>query len=63
MKGPIKQTVIISPIDIDGFYKINKDGLCINKKDLHMIMDDPNMHSDVKNQIQKIFPNLSRNKF
>ena len=38
MKGCIKQTVVISPIDINWFYKINKDGLCIDKKDLHMII-------------------------
>ncbi|MGN6709441.1 MAG: hypothetical protein ACTHKF_08855 [Candidatus Nitrosocosmicus sp.] len=55
MKGCIKQTVVISPINIDWFYKINKDGLCINRDDLHMIIDDPNMPKDVKKQIQNIF--------
>jgi hypothetical protein len=58
MKGCIKQTVVISPIDIDWFYKIKKDGLCINADDLHMIIDDPNMPKDVKKQIQNIFPYL-----
>jgi hypothetical protein len=58
MKGCIKQTVVISPIDIDWFYKIKKDGLCINRDDLHMIIDDPNMPKDVKKQIQNIFPYL-----
>lgn len=58
MKGCIKQTVVISPIDIDWFYKINKDGLCINRDDLHMIIDDPNMPKDVKKQIQNVFPYL-----
>ncbi|MGN6351114.1 MAG: hypothetical protein ACTHL3_06585 [Candidatus Nitrosocosmicus sp.] len=58
MKGCIKQTVVISPINIDWFYKINKDGLCINRDDLHMIIDDPNMPKDVKKQIQNIFPYL-----
>jgi hypothetical protein len=43
------------PIDIDWFYKINKDGLCIDKKDLHMIIDDPNIPKDIKKQIQKFF--------
>ena len=58
MKGCIKQTVVISPIDIDWFYKINKDGLCINRDDLHMIIDDPSMPKDVKKQIQNIFLHL-----
>ncbi len=50
-------TVIISPIDIKWFYKINESGLCINRKDLHMIIGDQNMPRDVKT-ILKIFPNL-----
>jgi hypothetical protein len=58
MKGCIKQTVVISPIDIEWFYKINKDGLCIDKENLHMIIDDSNMPKDVKKQIQNIFTNL-----
>jgi hypothetical protein len=56
MKGCIKQIIILSPIDIEWFYKINKDGLCINKADLHMIIEDHNMPKDVKKQIEKLFP-------
>jgi hypothetical protein len=63
MKGCIKQTVVISPIDIDWFYKINKDGLCIDKRDFHMIIDDPNMPKNVKKQIQKIFHHLASDRF
>jgi len=63
MKGCIKQTVVISPIDIDWFYKINKDGLCIDKRDLHMVIDDPNMPKNVKKQIQKIFHHLASDRF
>ncbi len=59
MKRCVKQTDIISPIDIKWFYKIDKNGLCINRADLHMIMDDPNIPKDVKNQIEKIFHNLT----
>jgi hypothetical protein len=59
MKGCIKQTVLLSPIDIKWFYKINKNGLCINRADLNMIMGDPNMPKDVKNKIEKVFPHLS----
>ncbi len=59
MKGCGKQTDIISPMDIKWFYKINKNGLCINRVDLHMIIDDPNMSKDAKKQIKKIFPRLS----
>ena len=61
MKGCIKQTVVISPIDIDGFYKINKDGLCINNSNLLMIRADPDIFKDVKKaNTKKIFPNLDK---
>ena len=43
-----RPTVIISPLDIKWFYKINESGLCINRKDLHMIIEDQNMPKDVK---------------
>ena len=43
-----RTTVIISPTDIKWFYKINELGLCINRKDLHMIIEDQNMPKDVK---------------
>jgi hypothetical protein len=59
MTGCTKSTVVISPIDIKWFYKISKEGLCINRKDLHKIIEDPNMPKDVKKQITKIFPHLS----
>lgn len=60
MKGCIKQTDIIIPIDIKWFYKIDKYGLCINRADLYMILDDPNIPKDVKKQIEKLFPHLSK---
>ncbi len=60
MKGCIKQTDILSPIDIKWFYKIDKNGLCINRTDLQMIIDDPGIPKDVKKQIEKIFPHLSK---
>ncbi len=60
MKGCIKQTDIISPIDIKWFYKIDKNGLCINRADLYMILNDPNMPKDVKKQIEKLFSHLSK---
>ena len=59
MTGCTKSTVVISPIDIKWFYKINKQGLCINRTDIHKIIEDPNMPRDVKKQITKIFPHLS----
>ena len=58
MAGCNRSTIAISPIDIDWFYKINKLGLCIDRKDLHMIIEDPNMPKSVKNQIIKIFPRV-----
>jgi hypothetical protein len=54
MTGCTKSTVVISPIDIEWFYKINKLGLCINRQDLHKIIEDPNMPKDVKRQITKV---------
>jgi hypothetical protein len=60
MRGCIKQTIALSPTDINWFYKINNEGLCINRDNLHMIIDDPNMPKNVKKQIEKIFPNLSK---
>ena len=60
MKGCIKQTDIISPIDIKWFYKIDKNGLCIERADLYMILNDPNMPKDVKKQIETLFPHLSK---
>ena len=59
MTGCTKSTVVISRIDIKWFYKINKQGLCINRTDLHKIIEDPNMPRDVKKPITKIFPQLS----
>jgi CO dehydrogenase nickel-insertion accessory protein CooC1 len=53
-----KATVIISPIDIKWFYKIQETGLCIDRTDLYKIIEDPNMPKDVKKQINKIFPHL-----
>jgi hypothetical protein len=60
MKGCIRQTDLVSPIDIKWFYKINKEGLCIDRSDLHMIIDDPNMPNDVKKQIEMIFSHLCK---
>ncbi len=61
MKGCNKQTDVVSPIDIKWFYKINKNGLCISKIDLHKIIEDNNMPKDVKKQIQKIFSDIYHN--
>jgi hypothetical protein len=58
MKDCRKPTLIISPIDIEWFYKINDSGLCINRKDLEMIIKDRNMPREVKKIILRIFPHL-----
>jgi hypothetical protein len=58
MKDCRKPTLIISPIDIEWFYKINDSGLCINRKDLEMIIKDRNMPREVKEIILRIFPHL-----
>ena len=61
MTGCTRSTIVISPIDIEWFYKINKLGLCIDREDLHNIIEDPNMPKDVKRQITKVFPHLYHN--
>ena len=61
MSGCGKATVIISPIDIKWFYKIQEKGLCIHHKDLYKIIEDPNMPKDVKKQIKKVFQDLWSN--
>ena len=58
-----RPTVTISPIDIKWFYRINESGLCINRKILHIIIEDHNMSKDVKNTILKIFPYLEEKKY
>jgi hypothetical protein len=63
MKDCGRTTVIISPIDIKWFYKINDSGLCINRKDLYMIIEDQNMPKDVKKIIVKVFPHLAERKY
>jgi ABC-type dipeptide/oligopeptide/nickel transport system ATPase component len=58
MSGCGKATVITSPIDIKWFYKIQEKGLCIQRKDLYKIIEDPTMPKDVKKQIKKVFQYL-----
>src|SRR5215204_4894066 len=59
MKGCNRSTLIIDPININWFYKISETGLCINRSEIHKIIEDPNMPKDVKKQIQKVFMQLS----
>jgi hypothetical protein len=59
MTGCTKSTIVVSPIDIKWFYKINKLGLCIDRNDLYKIIEDPNMPKEVKKQIIKVFRHLS----
>jgi hypothetical protein len=63
MKDCGRPIVIISPIDIKLFYKINESGLCVNRKDLRMILEDRNMPKDVKKIIVRIFPHLKERKY
>jgi len=57
MSGCGKATMIISPIDIKWFYKIQEKGLCIQRKDLYKIIEDPTMPKDVK-KANKVFQYL-----
>ena len=54
MKGN-RSTLIVDLMDITWFYKISETGLCINKSEIHKIIEDPNMPKDVKKQIRKVF--------
>lgn len=56
MKGCDKPIEPISDRDIEWFYKISPDGLAMNEKDLHMMMEDKNMPKEVKKAIEEIFP-------
>jgi hypothetical protein len=55
MTGCSKQTVKINNENINWFYRINKNGLCISRDSLHMIIEDPNMPNAVKAKVRKIF--------
>jgi hypothetical protein len=57
MAGCRKQTIIVSTENINWFYRINKNGLCITRDNLHRIIEDPNMPNDVKAKVRKIFFN------
>ena len=59
MKGCGKAIIIISPLDIDWFYKINPHGLCIERKELHKIAEDPNIPKDAKNKVKEVFSEFS----
>ena len=63
MKDCGRPVEIISDKDIDWFYKISPNGLAINRKDLHTIIEDKNMPNDVKAAIKKVFPQLQKRKF
>ena len=62
MTGCRKQTVCVSLENINWFYKINKNGLCIHKDELHLIIEDPAMPYEVKKKIRKIFFNDTGNR-
>lgn len=48
---------------IEWFYKIHPEGLAINEKDLHMILEDKDMpEEDVKKAIREVFPELENKK-
>jgi hypothetical protein len=63
MKDCGRPIVIISPIDIKLFYKINESGLCVNRKDLRMILEDRNMPKDVKKTIVRTFSHMKERKY
>jgi hypothetical protein len=62
MKDCGKPVKIISDKDIDWFYKISPEGLAIQEKDLHMILEDKNMPNEVKEAVKDVFPELKRRK-
>ena len=60
MKGCGRSVDAISDADIEWFYKISPDGLAINEKDLHMIIEDKNMPKEAKQAVKEAFPNLEK---
>jgi hypothetical protein len=63
MKGCGKPVTTVSNIDIEWFYKINPDGLAIEEKDLHKILQDRNMPKEVKEIMKETFPELRKPRF
>jgi hypothetical protein len=63
MKGCSKPVETISDKDIEWFYKISPNGLAMNEKDLHKILDDRNMPKEVKETVKEAFPQLRKKKF
>jgi hypothetical protein len=62
MKGCGKRIDVISDTDIVWFYRIIPDGLAINKKDLHIILEDKTMPNYVKAAVRQVFPELEKRK-
>jgi hypothetical protein len=60
MKGCSRSIDAISDIDVEWFYKISPDGLAINEKDLHMIIEDKNMPKEAKQAVKEAFPKLEK---
>jgi hypothetical protein len=60
MKGCEKSIDIVSEIDIEWFYRISLEGLAINEADMHRILEDRNMPTEVKDMVRKIFPHLKK---
>jgi hypothetical protein len=64
MKDCGRPVETVSNKDIEWFYKINSNGLAINEKDLHKILEDKSIPQDVKEAVQQAFPEAKgRKKF
>ena len=62
MKDCRKSIETISDKDIEWLYKISPNGLAINEKDLHKMLDDKNMLKEVKEAVKEVFPELKDRK-
>jgi hypothetical protein len=63
MKGCELPVDAVSDADIEWFYRISPDGLAINEKDLHMILEDRNMPKEVKEAVKAAFPDVKKKGF
>lgn len=62
MKGCSKPIETVSDKDIEWLYKINPNGLTMNERDLHRLLEDKSMPKEVKEIVREAFPELKRRK-
>jgi hypothetical protein len=62
MKGCGRPIETVSDREIEWLYKINPNGLAMNERDLHKMLEDRNMPKEVKEAVKEVFPELKHRK-